>query len=87
MHFSTMARGTSVLAALSGTAAGMGIGMTPFKRDLKLSAEFGVHPDTLLAQKTSVHAVASAQLDDVVEAEFVSVCSRCWGSSANANTP
>ena len=60
MHFSTVARGTAVLAALSGTAAG--VVTSPFKRDLKLSAELGIHPDTLLGHKTSVQAVASGRL-------------------------
>lgn len=72
MHFSTIVRGTAVLAALSGTAAG--IVTSSFKRDLKLSAELGVYPDILLSQKTSVYAVSNAQLDVVVEAEYVSVC-------------
>ncbi|KAI2707434.1 hypothetical protein CBS147332_7088 [Penicillium roqueforti] len=71
MHFSTIVRGTAVLAALSGTAAG--IVTSSFKRDLKLSAELGVYPDILLSQKTSVYAVSNAQLDVVVEAEYVSL--------------
>lgn len=69
-----MVRGATVLAALSGTAAGMGIGMTRFKRDVKLSAELGVNPDTLLVHKTTVYDVASAQLDNVIDAEYASVC-------------
>ncbi|KAJ5774893.1 hypothetical protein N7457_009789 [Penicillium paradoxum] len=73
MYFSTIARGTAVLAALSGTAAGMGASMSRFKRDLKLSAEFGVPPDVLLSQKTSVYDVTSAELDDLVEAEYASL--------------
>lgn len=72
MHFSTVARGTAVLAVLSGTAAG--IVTSPFKRDLKLSAELGIHPDTLLGHKTSVQAIASGQVDEIVKAEYVSVC-------------
>lgn len=72
MHFSTVARGTAVLAALSGTAAA--IVTSPFKRDLKLSAELGIHPDTLLGHKTSVQAVASGQADEIVKAEYISVC-------------
>lgn len=74
MQLSTMVRGATVLAALSGTAVGMGIGMTRFKRDLKLSAELGVNPDTLFVHKTTMHDVASAQLDKVVDAEYASVC-------------
>ncbi|KAJ5162771.1 Peptidase S28 [Penicillium coprophilum] len=66
MHFST-----AVLAALSGTAAG--IVTSPFKRDLKLSAELGIHPDILLNHKTTVHAVASAQLDTTIETEWASL--------------
>jgi hypothetical protein len=66
-----MVRGPLVaLAALSGTAAGMGL----YKRDIKLSAELGIHPDILLAQRTTVHAVAAASLEQTVEAEYVSVC-------------
>lgn len=72
MHFSTVARGTAVLAALSGTAAG--VVTSPFKRDLKISAELGIHPDTLLGHKTSVQAVASSQVDEIVKAEYVSAC-------------
>lgn len=71
MHFSNMVRGSAILAALSGTAAG--IVTSPFKRDLKLSAELGVHPDTLLGHKTTVHAIANSQLDSIVTAEYVSV--------------
>lgn len=71
MHFSTVARGTAVLAVLSGTAAG--IVTSPFKRDLKLSAELGIHPDTLLGHKTSVQAIASGQVDEIVKAEYVSL--------------
>lgn len=72
MHFPTMVRGAAVLAALSGTAAGFVT--SPFKRDLKLSAQLGIHPDTLLRHKTSVQAVASSQIDAIVKAEYVSVC-------------
>jgi hypothetical protein len=82
MHFFSMVRGSLVaLAALSGTAAGMGLGhgMTPFTRDIKLSAELGIHPDILLGQRTSVHAVASASLEDTIEAEYASVCCNCPG--------
>lgn len=60
------------MAALSGTAVGMVT--SPFKRDLKLSAELGIHPDTLLSQKTTVHAIANSQLDSIIKAEYVSVC-------------
>jgi hypothetical protein len=60
-----------LLSALSGTAAM--VSHTPFKRDLRLSAELGVHPDELLAYRTSVHAVASARLDASIEAEYASV--------------
>lgn len=70
-----LSTGTVFLSALSGTAAM--VGHTPFKRDLKLSAEFGIHPDELLAAKTSVHAVASARSDIDVVAEFASV-SHCF---------
>jgi hypothetical protein len=45
-----------------------------YKRDIKLSAELGIHPDILLAQRTTVHAVAAASLEQTVEAEYVSVC-------------
>ncbi|KAJ5770934.1 uncharacterized protein N7511_002985 [Penicillium nucicola] len=71
-----MMRGSWVaLAALSGTAAGMGLGhgATKFKRDIKLSAELGIHPDILLGQRTSVAAVAGASLDQNVKAEYVSL--------------
>ncbi|KAJ5961154.1 uncharacterized protein N7479_008304 [Penicillium vulpinum] len=71
MHFSTMVRGSAVLAALSGTAAG--IVTSPFKRDLRLSAEFGIHPDILLGQKTSVKAITSARVGSAVKAEYVSI--------------
>jgi hypothetical protein len=74
MHLSIMVRGAAVLAALSGTAAATGIGMTRFKRDLKLSAELGINPDTLISQKTTVHSVATAQLDSIIKAEYASVC-------------
>jgi hypothetical protein len=67
--------GTMFLIALSGTAAM--VGHTPFKRDLKLSAELGVHPDELLASKTSVNAIASARLDTSIPAEYASVSNRC----------
>ncbi|CAI7609392.1 unnamed protein product [Penicillium glandicola] len=70
MHFSTVVRG-SILAALSGTA--VGIATSPFKRELRLSAELGVQPDILLAQKTSVHAVTSAQLDAIIDAEYATL--------------
>ncbi|CAI7578958.1 unnamed protein product [Penicillium bialowiezense] len=62
---------TLFLWALSGTAAML----TPssFKRDLKLSAELGIHPDELLASRKSLHAIASAQADTRIEAEFVSL--------------
>jgi hypothetical protein len=63
--------GTVFLSALSGTAAM--VGHTSFKRDLKLSAELGIHPDELLASKTSVHAIASAQIDTDFDAEYASV--------------
>jgi len=66
--------GTLFLSALSGTAAM--VGHTPFKRDLKLSAELGVHPDELLVYKSSVHAVASARLDESIQAEYASVSNR-----------
>ncbi|KAJ5834206.1 Peptidase S28 [Penicillium robsamsonii] len=66
MHLSTV-----VLAALSGTAAG--ILTSAFKRDLRLSADLGIHPDDLLNQKTSVHAIASAQVDRTIEAEYISL--------------
>ena len=72
MHFSTMIRGILTLTALSGTAAG--IITSPFKRDLKLSAELGIHPDILLSQKTTVHDVTNSQLDASIEAEYISVC-------------
>ncbi|KAJ5184302.1 Peptidase S28 [Penicillium cf. griseofulvum] len=66
MHFST-----AVLAVLSGTAAG--IATSQFKRDLRLSAELGVHPDILLRQKTSVHAIASTWLDGAIKPEHISL--------------
>jgi hypothetical protein len=72
MHFSTMMKGIATLAALSGTAAG--IVTSQFKRDLKLSAELGIHPDILLGQKTTVHDVTNSQLDATIETEYVSVC-------------
>lgn len=72
MNFSTMIKGFATLAALSGTAAG--IVTSPFKRDLKLSAELGIHPDILLGHKTTVHDVTNSQLDAPIEAQYVSVC-------------
>ncbi|KAJ5275760.1 hypothetical protein N7524_001913 [Penicillium chrysogenum] len=71
MHFSTVVKGIATLTALSGTAAG--IVTSQFKRDLKLSAELGIHPDTLLGQKTTVHDVTNSQLDETIEAEYVSI--------------
>lgn len=68
MRFSTA---TALLAALSGTAAM--VSHTSFKRDLRLSAQLGIHPDQLLAAKGSINALASADLDTDIKAEYVSV--------------
>lgn len=62
--------GTLFLCALSGTVATLT--PTSFKRDVKLSAEWGIHPDQLLS-KTSMHAIADAQANISIKAEFVSV--------------
>ncbi|KAJ5551612.1 hypothetical protein N7535_000443 [Penicillium sp. DV-2018c] len=70
MRLSSMLHRTAVLAAVSGTAAATGIGTTLFKRNLGLSAELGVDPDTLISQKTTMREVVTAQLDSIVEAEY-----------------
>ncbi|CAG8933986.1 unnamed protein product [Penicillium salamii] len=62
--------GTLFLCALSGTVATLT--PTSFKRDLKLSAEWGIHPEQLLS-KTSMHAIADAQTNISIKAEFVSL--------------
>lgn len=62
---------TAVLAALSGTAAM--VSHTSFKRDLRLAAQLGIHPDQFLASKGSINALASADLDTHIKAEYVSV--------------
>lgn len=79
MRFST---GTAFLAALSGTAAM--VSHTSFKRDLMLSAQLGIHPDQLLASKGSINALASADLDTDIKAEYVSV-SDCWDNGLSTS--
>ena len=69
---------TLFLCALSGTAAALH--HTSFKRDLKLSAQLGIHPDELIRSKTSMHAIADIESNSSIKAEYVSVGDRfpCW---------
>ncbi|CAG7921513.1 unnamed protein product [Penicillium olsonii] len=62
---------TLFLCALSGTAAALH--HTSFKRDLKLSAQLGIHPDELIRSKTSMHAIADIESNSSIKAEYVSL--------------
>lgn len=62
-----------VLAALSATAASMGLPGVVHRRDLRLSAEMGVSPDVLRSLKKSVHAIAKENAGDVIAPHYASV--------------
>jgi hypothetical protein len=59
------------LAGLSGTASAMGMGA--IRRELRLAAEMGINPDSMLKQWRSVPKQANQSESDNVVSKTVSV--------------
>ncbi|KAJ5885379.1 hypothetical protein N7495_009889 [Penicillium taxi] len=72
MYSSFVARVGLVLAAISATTS-MGLSVTPFHQDLKLSAQMGISPDVMLIQKKSIHEIAHESDSDNINSEYVDV--------------
>lgn len=73
MRFSVVNLVVAILAALSGTAASMGMSTTSFKRDLALAAQLGISPDVLLSQGKSVHKAVKERVHHNVTTEWATV--------------
>jgi hypothetical protein len=70
MRFSVLAQVAFALAGLSGTASAMGMGA--IRRELRLAAEMGINPDSMLKRR-SVPTEANQADSDSVIAKTVSV--------------
>ncbi|KAJ5152739.1 uncharacterized protein N7482_009217 [Penicillium canariense] len=71
MHSSVLRQLAVALAGLSSTAAGMG--MTALRQELKLAAEMGINPDSMLKQQKSVHTLANPGDSNKVVAKTASI--------------
>jgi hypothetical protein len=70
MRYSVLAQVALALAGLSGTVSAMGMGA--IRRELRLAAEMGVNPDSMLKRRFVPTEANQAESDNVV-AKTVSV--------------
>lgn len=72
MYFSAVASRFAVaLAAVSGTAAGMGLNM--LRRDMLLAGELGITPGELLSKQRSVHEIVMGRASQNLTAQYATV--------------
>ncbi|KAF7713427.1 Peptidase S28 [Penicillium ucsense] len=71
MRYSSLGRMAIVLAGITGTTFGMG--MTHLRRELSLSAELGISPDTMLKQRKSAQSLVKELPTDNITSLTVSI--------------
>lgn len=71
MRYSVLGQVAVTLTGLSGMAAAMGMGA--IRRELRLAAEFGINPDSMIKQQKSANELANDDDSGNVVAKTVSV--------------
>lgn len=73
MRFSVSTLVVMSLAALSGTAAGMGMSGTAFEREIAFAAQMGISPDVLWSQHKNTHRSAMGRVFQNYTSESITV--------------